>query len=128
MTTIQKSTVFVVDDDQPILDSLASLLRTMKLPAKFYGATDEFLADYDSSQPGCLLLDIRLPGNGLTLLGKLSAEGSALPVIVITGHGDRETRDKAMKLGAVVFYEKPFDAQQLCKSIRQAIEGDIATT
>ena len=115
-------TVFVLDDDPAIQDSLAVLLQMMKLPAEFFSTVSEFLEVYDPWRPGCLLLDLRLPGGGDSLLAELSARDSRLPVIVITGHGDVETKEKMMKLGAVAFFEKPFDTQQLCGSVRQAIE------
>ncbi len=122
MMMLGKPTVFVLDDDPAIQDSLSQLLQVMNLPAEFFSTVREFLDVYDPSRPGCLLLDLRLPGDGFELLKKLADSESRLPVIVITGHGDSETREKAIKLGAVAFFEKPFDAQELCECIRQVIE------
>ena len=128
MTTEPEPTVFVVDDDPAILDSLAVLLQTLGLPAELYSSISEFLDAHDPSRPGCLLLDIRMPGNGFSLLKELSARDSRLPVIVVTGHGDGKTREKAMKMGAIAFFEKPFDAEQLCQSIRQALQPRTGET
>ncbi len=122
MMTAAKPTVFVLDDDPAIQDSLSQLLQVMNLPAEFFSTVREFLDVYDPSRPGCLLLDLRLPGDGFELLKKLADSESRLPIMVITGHGDSETREKAIKLGAVAFFEKPFDAQELCEFIRKVIE------
>jgi two-component system response regulator FixJ len=82
----------------------------------------EFVDVYDPSRSGCLLLDIRLPGGGLELLETLVASENSLPVIVITGYSDIETKGRALRLGAVAFFEKPFDVPQLCECIRDEIE------
>jgi len=128
MTMETEPTVFVVDDDPAIQDSLAVLMQTLHLPAEFYSSAREFLDVYDPSRPGCLLLDIRMPGSGFSLLKELSARESPLPVIVITGHGQNETRDKAIKLGAVAYFEKPFDVPELCECIRQMIDSSSEAT
>jgi len=127
MTMETEPTVFVVDDDPAIQDSLAVLLQTLRLPAEFYSSVSEFLDVYDPSRPGCLLLDIRMQGSGFSLLKELSDRESHLPVIVITGHGQDETRDKAIKLGAVAYFEKPFDVPALCDRIRQMINSTSET-
>ena len=121
MMAAHDPTVFVLDDDLAIQDSLGQLLQVMDLPGEFFSTVSEFLDAYDPLRPGCLLLDLRLPGDGFSLLKELSDRDSKLPIIVITGHGDDETRDRATKLGAVAFFEKPFDVTRLCESIRQAI-------
>jgi two-component system response regulator FixJ len=129
MMTAAEPTVFVLDDDPAIRDSLSFLLQVMKLPAKCFSAVSEFLDVYDPSRTGCLLLDIRMPGNdGFSLLKELADSENRLPVIVVTGHGDCEAREKAMKLGAIEFYEKPYDTQQLCQSIREALEPGTGET
>lgn len=127
MKTPHKPTVFVLDDDLAIQDSLSKLLQVMKLPAEFFSTVSEFLDVYNPSRPGCLLLDLRLPGDGFELLKTLADFKSSLPVIVITGHGDSETRKKVIKLGAVAFFEKPFDVQELCECIGQVIEPNIGS-
>jgi two-component system response regulator FixJ len=124
--TARKPTVFVLDDDTAIQDSLSQLLQVMELPAEFFSTVSEFLAIHDPSRPGLLLLDIRLPGGGLELLKTLSDSDSSLPVIVITGHGDGETRKKALALGAVAFFEKPFDVRQLCECIREVVKSQVS--
>ena len=128
MTTASKPTVFVLDDDPAIQDSLSALVQVMNLPAEFFSTVSEFLDVYDPSRPGCLLLDLRLPGNGIELLKRLENSKSSLPIIVITGHGDRETKVKAIKLGAVELFEKPVDVQRLWECIRKVIEAKTETS
>lgn len=121
--TSRKPTVFVLDDDPAIQDSILALLHAMKLPGEVFSTVREFLDVYNPSQPGCLLLDIRMPGDdGFSLLKNLVDADNRMPVIVITGHGDSETREKATELGAIEFLEKPVDAEQLCQRIREALE------
>ena len=100
----------------------------MNLPTELFSTVREFLDVYDPSRQGCLLLDIWMPGGGFSLLKELADTDSRLPIIVMTGHGDNESRDKAMKLGAIAFFEKPFDVAELCESIRQALESTSETT
>jgi two-component system response regulator FixJ len=129
MMTADKPTVFVLDDDPAIRDSLSTLFKVMKFPAEFFATVSEFLDVYDPSRPGCMLLDIRMPENdGLSLLKKLADSENTLPVIVVTGHGDCETRARATELGAIEFFEKPVDAEQLCQSIREALERESGVT
>ena len=123
MVAAGKPTVFVLDDDPAIQDSLSQLLQVMNLPAEFFSTVSEFLDVYDPSRPGCLLLDIRLPGDGIELLKRLANSESSLPVIVITGHVASETKEKAMKFGAVELFEKPFDVQRLSECIQKVITG-----
>ena len=120
--TASKPTVFVLDDDPAIQDSLSALLQVMHLPAEFFSTVREFLDVYDPARPGCLLLDLRLPGNGIELLKRMKNSKSSLPIIVITGHGDHETKEMAIQLGAVELFEKPVDVQRLCECIRKVIE------
>ncbi len=100
----------------------------MDLPTECFSTVSEFLDVYDALRPGCLLLDLRLPGGGDSLLKKQSARESRLSVIVITGHGDMETQKMVMKLGAIAFFEKPFDSRELCERIRQVMESTSGTT
>ena len=125
--TANKPTVFVLDDDPAIQDSLSALLQVMHLPAEFFSTVREFLDVYDPSRPGCLLLDLRLPGNGIELLKRMKNSKSSLPIIVITGHGDGETKAKAIELGAVELFEKPVNVQRLCECIRKVIEPQTKT-
>ena len=115
-------TVFVLDDDSAVQDSLAALMQVIELPVECYATVDDFLKAFDPNRKGCLLLDIRLPGDGFSLLRQLSAQNCKLPVIVITGHGDEETREKAVKLGAAAFFEKPFNPQQLCNRVEEVVD------
>ncbi len=114
--------VFVVDDDEAVRDSLMALLDAVGLKAQAYGSAREFLDGYDSSQPGCLVLDVRMPGmSGLELQKKLAASQFRVPVIIITGHGDIPMAVEAMKAGAVDFIEKPFREDTLLDGIRRAL-------
>src|SRR5438128_1974940 len=118
-------TVFVVDDDPAVRDSLALLLRSVGLPCRAYPTAREFLAAYEPSQPGCLLLDVRMPGmGGLELQGLLAGQGITLPVVLITGHADVPMAVRAMKGGAVDFLEKPFNDQVLLDCVHRGLERD----
>lgn len=118
-------TVFVVDDDQAMRNSLEWLIESIGMKVKTYGSAVEFLNNYYPGQAGCLLLDVRMPGmSGLELQIHLSRQDSRLPVIIITGHGDVAMAVKAMKSGAVDFIEKPFHDEELLASIRNALDHD----
>jgi two-component system response regulator FixJ len=120
-----QSTVFVVDDDKPVREGLAELMRTIQLNTEIFATAQEFLASYDRSQPGCLLLDVRLPGmSGLRLQDELIARGITLPIIFITGHGDLPMAVEAMKKGAYDFMEKPVGDQMLLDRINAALAED----
>lgn len=122
---IAERTVFIVDDDPGLLDSLAEMVMAMGLQPACYADASEFLTTFDPSRPGCLVLDVRLPGMcGLELQEELAARGSRLPVIMITGHGDVATGVRAMKQGAYDFLEKPYSPQQLRDTIRHAVDLD----
>ena len=118
-------TVFVVDDDPAINQAVAELVELIGLKALTYTSASEFLEDFRPCGPACLVLDIRMPGmSGLELQRKLVEAKQAVPVVVITGHGDVRMAVEAMKLGAIEFLEKPFRAQELCDSIQKAIRAD----
>ena len=118
-------TVFVVDDDQPMRDSLTALLSALDFPVRTFGSGAEFRAAYQSGTPGCVLLDIRMPGeDGLKTYERMIRDGQRLPVIFITAHADVTTAVAAMKTGAIEFLEKPFDRQSLLELVRKAIELD----
>ncbi|MCB2264109.1 MAG: response regulator transcription factor [Candidatus Thiosymbion ectosymbiont of Robbea hypermnestra] len=118
-------TVFVVDDDQAIRNSLTWLIESVGMPVKTYASADEFLSSYYPGRVGCLLLDVRMPGmSGMELLAHLVREDSRLPVIMITGHGDVAMAVEAMKSGAADFIEKPFHDEELLTSIRNALKLD----
>ena len=118
-------TVFIVDDDRAVSSSMAGMLAAKHLRVRRFGSAEEFLETYDSSQAGCLVLDVRMPGmSGLDLQKKLASDGPSIPVIIITGHGDVPMGVEAMKRGAIDFLEKPYHPEELTDSIRLAIKID----
>jgi FixJ family two-component response regulator len=118
-------TVFVVDDDPDVRESLCYLIDSVGLPAKAYESAQDFLDAYDPNRPGCLVLDVRLQGmSGLDLQEQLTAWGATLPVIIITGYADVSTAVRSFKGGALEFIEKPFSDQVLLDRIQRAIETD----
>lgn len=122
----QASTVFVVDDDEGVRNSLRFLLRSVGLQTQTLASANEFLDSYKPSQPGCLVLDVRMPGmSGLELQQQLNLRGAVIPVIFITGHGDIPMAVEAMQQGAFDFLQKPFRDQDLIERIQRALERDI---
>jgi two-component system, LuxR family, response regulator FixJ len=120
-----RATIFVVDDDLAVRDSLKLLLRSVGQAVETYGSAQEFLDAYSEDRAGCLVLDIRMPGmSGLELQQKLNEKHSILPIIFITGHGDVPMAVEAMQAGAVDFIQKPFRDQDLIDRINQALEKD----
>jgi FixJ family two-component response regulator len=120
-----KPTVFVVDDDQQMRDSLVALLEVLGFQVQAFSGPGGFLRHYRPEMPGCLLLDIRMPRqSGLELYGQLLNEGKRLPVIFITAHADVTTAVAAMKTGAIEFLEKPFDRETLVDRLRKALALD----
>lgn len=118
-------TVFVVDDDEALRQSLTRLMESVNLPVESYADAQAFLDSYDSARPGCLVLDIRMPGmNGLTLQDKLAKGRVRIPVIIISAHGDVDKAVRAMKSGAIDFIKKPYKGELLLERIRQALELD----
>jgi FixJ family two-component response regulator len=117
--------VYVVDDDQAVRDSLRWLIESIGHRVEAFDHAQEFLDAYDSEQPGCLVLDVRMPGmSGLDLQDRLRDRGIQLPIIIITGHGDVPMAVRAMKSGALDFVEKPFSDQVLLERIQQALDLD----
>ena len=115
-------TVFVVDDDPSVRRGLERLLRSAGYRAETFGSAREFLHRSDPVAGGCLVLDVRMPGqSGLELYDVLLAAGHAIPVIFITGHGDIPMAVQAIKGGAVDFLPKPFDDEALLEAVRQAL-------
>lgn len=120
-----RPTIFIVDDDSAVRDALKLLLRSVGQAVETYGSAQEFLDAYGEDRPGCLVLDIRMPGmSGLELQQKLNERHSILPIIFITGHGDVPMAVEAMQAGAVDFIQKPFRDQDLIDRINQALEKD----
>lgn len=117
--------VFIVDDDQEVRNALELLMESVGLPASTYESAQAFLDAFDPDLPGCIVLDVRMPGmSGMDLQARLAAETLHPPVIIITGHGDVPMAVRAVQSGAVDFIEKPFNDQALLDSVHKAIEQD----
>jgi DNA-binding NtrC family response regulator len=117
--------VYVVDDDQSAREGVAGLLRSAGLKARTFASAQEFLATPRPDVPGCLVLDVNLPGlSGLDLQQELAKSGDQIPIIFLTGHGDIPMTVRAVKAGAVDFLTKPFDDEDLLNAIRQCITSD----
>ena len=118
-------TVYIVDDDEAVRDSLRLLLKSVDLEASAFATAQAFLASYRPHQPGCLVLDVRMPGmSGLDLQQQLNIRGAVIPVIFITGHGDVPMAVEAMQQGAFDFLQKPFRDEALIDRIRRALVKD----
>ena len=116
-------TVFIVDDDAPLRESLRNLIRSVGLRVELFASAQEFLQSRQPDAPSCLVLDVRMPGlSGLDLQKQTSDAGREIPIIFITGHGDVPMTVRAMKAGAVEFLTKPFRDQDLLDAIQQALE------
>jgi FixJ family two-component response regulator len=123
----ERAAVFVVDDDPSIRRSLDTLLRSVDLDVHVFSSAQEFMHAPRPDVPGCLVLDVRLPGmSGLTFQQELGKAGVALPIIFLTGHGDVPMTARAMKAGAAEFLTKPFDEQVLLDAIHAALDRDRA--
>ena len=117
--------VFVVDDDVAMRRSLENLIRSVGLRVETFASAQEFLRSNREDVPGCLVLDVRLPGlSGLDLQKRMAEADIEIPIIFITGHGDIPMTVQAMKAGAVEFLPKPFRDQELLDAIQQALERD----
>ncbi len=120
-------TVFVVDDDQAMRDSLRWLIESVGLAVECHDSAESFLESYYPGRAGCLLLDVRMPGmSGLELQEYLNKHEIDIPVVVITGHGDVPMSVRAMKQGAIDFIEKPFNDELLLEAIRRALSLDAS--
>ena len=118
-------TVFVIDDDQEVREALQLLMESVGLSVQSFSSASEFLDQFDSSLPGCLVLDVRMPGmSGLDLYARLAEEHMHPPVIIITGHGDVPMAVRAVQKGVLDFIEKPFNDQALLDSVHRALERD----
>lgn len=122
MTIGDDATVFIVDDDGELRDSLCHLVSQGDFLAQPYPTADNFLQSFEEPAIGCVLLDLRMPGlNGLELQLELNRRGSKLPIIFLTGHGDIRAAVGAVKRGAFDFVEKPFDNHELLELIKTAV-------
>jgi len=120
-----RPTVFVVDDDASVREAVRSLLRSVGLSVETFSTAQEFLSSPRNTAPGCLVLDVRLPGiGGLELQHQLAERNLHVPIVFITGHGDIPMSVRAIKAGAVEFLTKPFRDQDLLDAVQQAIDRD----
>ena len=118
-----EATVFIVDDDEAVRDSLGLLLRSVGYRARCYAGAKDFLKAFDPRDYGCLVLDIRMPGmTGLELQKHLAEIGCNIPIVFITGHGDIPMAVEAVRQGAVDFLQKPFQDQELVDRINDALK------
>jgi len=123
--TPEHSTVLVVDDDASVREALSDLFQSVGLTVEVYASAQEFLKNERPEGPGCLVLDVRLPGkSGLDFQQELSAANINLPIVFLTGHGDIPMSVRAMKAGAVEFLTKPFREQDLLDAVQTALERD----
>jgi len=124
-TAAAEQLVYIIDDDEAVRDSMGMLLDSADLAFRCFASADEFFAQHDSSRRGCLVLDIRMPGiSGLELQQKLSAMGSTLPIIFITGHGDVPMAVEAMRQGAIDFLRKPVNEDNFLERIQHALDQE----
>jgi FixJ family two-component response regulator len=115
----------VIDDDEDMRNALGNLFRSVGHEVKLFGSAAEFLRDASSDTPGCLVLDVRLPGmSGLDFQNKLLGANAQIPIVFMTGHGDIPMSVRAMKAGAVDFLTKPFRDQDMLDAVGRAIETD----
>jgi RNA polymerase sigma factor (sigma-70 family) len=127
MGSMQEQTVFVVDDDDAVRDSIQELVESVGLQAKGYESAQAFLDAYRPQCPGCLVLDVRMAEmSGLVLQERLNELEASIPVILLTGHGDVPMAVQAMRSGAVDFIQKPYREQALLDSINAALATDVA--
>lgn len=126
MATEKTSTVFLVDDDESVRSSLSRALEKRGFTVSTFDSALRFLDEYNPDQPGCLVLDYELPGlDGLELQQRLAKDGTAIPIIFISGHGGVPESVQAMKAGAVDFLEKPFRQHLLVECIEMAFAKDL---
>lgn len=118
-------TVFIVDDEQSVRESLTWLLNSIQLPVQCYESATSFLQNYPRQSRGCLILDVRMPGmSGMELLDVLDSEGVFLPIIFLSAHGDIPMATDAMRKGAIDFLSKPYNNELFLRRVRQALATD----
>src|SRR4029077_12991325 len=118
------TTEFLIDDDAPVRDALSRLLRAHRFAVAAFASPKEFLEHYNPDMPGCLVLDLKMRGNGFGLQRTLREKGSSPPIIFLTGHGDVPKSVEALKGGAVYFLPKPVNDEDLLAAVRVAIAID----
>ena len=121
------ATIFVVDDDPSVLKALARLLRSAGWAVQAHASPEEFLDQHDATRPGCLLLDLAMPGfDGLELQRRLSAAGSTRPIVFLTGQADVPQSVRALRAGALNLLTKPVSDDTLLRAVAEAVEKDVA--
>ena len=119
--------VYIVDDDGAIRAGLCDLLESAGMATRLFSSAEEFIEAWEPEMAGCLVLDVRLPGmSGMELQSRLMESGIALPIVIMTGHGDMPMVKKALKAGAVEFLIKPFQDEELLQAVKQAFDLDSA--
>jgi two-component system response regulator FixJ len=122
---IEDASVYIVDDDNAVRDSLALLFKTVRMNARTFISPHEFLACSDLAHPGCILLDLRMPElNGLEVLTRLHERSEMMPVLIVTGYGNAPTAVRAVKLGAKEFLEKPVNEEFLIERVQHWVDAD----
>jgi two-component system, LuxR family, response regulator FixJ len=125
LTNTGEPTIFLIDDDPSMRQLIAELTRALQLPVEVFGSAVDFLKRFESSQPGCLVVEVRLPGmSGLELLEKLKRDGEFFAAIVVTADAEAPQAVRAMKAGAITFLEKPCRGQELWESLQEALKRD----
>ena len=120
------ATVFIVDDEPEVRKSLAAVIKLMGLESRLFDSASAFLAEYDPTQAGCLLVDLRMPEvSGIELLEHLVQRRWRIPAVMLSGHGDVPAAVRAMKCGALDFLEKPYSLNSLRQSVTRAIDLDL---
>ncbi len=124
--TVSEPTVFIVDDDDAVRRFLSGLIESVELRVEAFATARDFLDTYEPGRPGCLVLDVRMPGmSGLELQRELVDQAIDLPVIILTGHGNVQLAVHAMQAGALDFVEKPFDNELLLDRIQKAVAESV---
>ncbi|AKH21642.1 response regulator transcription factor [Sedimenticola thiotaurini] len=122
---MSESTVFIIDDDREVREALQLLMESVGLQVELFDSANAFLEQFDETRPGCIILDVRMPGmSGLELQSQLLELPLCPPIIIFTGHGDVPMAVRAVQAGAVDFIEKPFNDQALLDSVHRALELD----
>src|SRR5882757_4331735 len=125
METKQRALIYILDDEEAMRSALQVLMNTVGYEAAVFAKPNDFLNRYNPDQPGCLVIDVRMPEmSGIEVLEQLNRRGSMLPVIIISGHGDIPMAVQAMKNGAFDFLQKPFRGQELLDRINAALKQD----
>jgi len=122
---MSESTVFIIDDDREVREALQLLMESVGLNVVSFDSANAYLEQFDAARPGCIILDVRMPGmSGLDLQNLLLEQPLCPPIIIITGHGDVPMAVRAVQAGAVDFIQKPFNDQALLDSVHRALEHD----